>query len=156
MDRRTFLGWVGVGTLASSLPMILAACTSKEEESPVISETPNKDSPVAIDTSVREDGFQALGTVKQLDQEGKILDKTNAAQAVLIFRNPEDNNLSALNPKCPHQSCTVDIKSEDKLLACPCHGSKFAFDGTVINGPAKKPLNKFEVKQEEDLILVKV
>ena len=107
-------------------------------------------------TSVREDGFQALGTIEQLDKEGAIVDRKNAAQSVMIFRHPETSAIVALNPMCTHQGCTVELKGAENVLACPCHGSKFGLDGAVTNGPADKPLPPFEVKEEDSLILVKV
>lgn len=151
MERRTFLNWVGVGTLASFFPVAIAACQSDGGN---IS-TPELETP-QIDTSVREDGFQALGTVKQLKEKGLIVDKENAPKPVIIFRHPDTNELVAINSLCTHQGCTVQLNAEAKELACPCHGSKFAFDGKVINPPATENLDVFEVKQEDNLLLVKV
>ena len=155
MDRRAFLSWVGIGALASYLPVVIAACTSEGQKSETAPEKP-KDTAVKIDMSVREDGFQALGTIEQLEQKGKILDRRNAPQPVLIFRHPEDNKLSAINPMCTHQGCTVKLDAGAKVFACLCHGSQFNLDGTVVKGPAKKPLANFEIKQENNLVLVKV
>ncbi|MEM8642925.1 MAG: Rieske (2Fe-2S) protein [Cyanobacteria bacterium P01_G01_bin.54] len=153
MERRQFLSWVSVGMLATSLPMVLAACGSSESDSDTTSDT--KAEEPKLDTSIREDGFQALATVEQVETEA-VVDKINTAESVIMFRNPETSELVALNPLCTHQACTVDFDPEAKELSCPCHGSKFAFDGSVTAGPAQKPLTVFEVKEEEGLVLVKV
>ncbi|MGK7877462.1 MAG: ubiquinol-cytochrome c reductase iron-sulfur subunit [Xenococcaceae cyanobacterium] len=146
MDRRKFLGWVGVGALASYLPVVIAACSS-DDRPQAKQESPK------VDKTLREDGFMVIGTIEELDRQGLILDKK---AGVIVVRNPENNNLSALNPICTHQSCTVAWDADAKNLACPCHGSKFASDGKVVNGPANKPLGSYEIKQEEGLALVKV
>ncbi|MDY6785820.1 MAG: Rieske (2Fe-2S) protein [Cyanobacteriota bacterium] len=158
MNRRQFLSWVGVGALANSLPMVLVACNSTSQETPQVapeeeeSESPQTD----IDNSVRADGFQAVGTTEQLNAEGAILDRDSAAEPVLVVRNPETSVLSAVNPTCTHQGCIVEFEAEGQILACPCHGSKFALDGQVTDGPADRPLATLEAKEEEDLVLVKV
>ncbi|MBD1808302.1 hypothetical protein H6F98_23020 [Microcoleus sp. FACHB-SPT15] len=51
MNRREFITWVGVGGIASSLPVALAACSPKSTES----ESPASPS--------RPDGFQSVGTI---------------------------------------------------------------------------------------------
>ncbi|MBE9115349.1 ubiquinol-cytochrome c reductase iron-sulfur subunit [Lusitaniella coriacea LEGE 07157] len=153
MDRRQFLTWVGVGTLASSLPVVLAACNPQKDTE--TASTPSPDNP-EIDKSVRPDGFQAIGTVEELEQDGKIFDRATSAQPILVVRNPETNTITALNPTCTHAACTVELDAANQVLACPCHGSKFALDGKVLAKPAPEPLPVFETKQEENLVLVKV
>ena len=41
----------------------------------------------------------------------------------------------ALSMRCTHQGCIVGITSSRQQLLCPCHASRFASDGAVINGP---------------------
>lgn len=50
---------------------------------------------------------------------------------------------------CTHQGCKPAAPNKDHQLLCPCHGSTFAADGSVVKGPAKLPLAglKLEVRQ---------
>lgn len=65
---------------------------------------------------MREDGFQALGTISQLEAQGTILDRRNAPKPVLIFRHQETQAITALNPMCTHQGCTVELLKKLNLL----------------------------------------
>jgi cytochrome b6-f complex iron-sulfur subunit len=147
MDRRTFLLRVGVGALASSLPVAIAACTSET------SKTATQKSAESGVPSAR--GFSAVGTMQDLDKNGFIQDKKFAAGPLLIVRNPADKTkLVAVNATCTHKGCIVDWNAKDQTFLCPCHGAKFKQDGTVANGPADKPLATFKVKTEGSSILV--
>ena len=151
MDRRTFLGWVGVGTLASSLPLIIIACSNSENNG-IKASTQLKQNATAATT----DDFHMIGIASELDINGFLLNEDLAGKPVMVFRHPETKELIALNPQCPHQKCNVEIASNKKLLICPCHDSHVTFDGEVVKPPAKEPLDVYKVKQEEYLILVKV
>jgi nitrite reductase/ring-hydroxylating ferredoxin subunit len=47
----------------------------------------------------------------------------------------------ALSARCPHLGCTISRVSGN-LLVCPCHGSTFHLDGSVVTGPAPRPLRE--------------
>ena len=142
MDRRTFLSWVGVGTLASSLPAIIVACSSEETE-------------ISNPTSPRNE-FVEVGNTEELDIRGFILNKDAAAEPVLVFRKLKTSELIAVTSKCTHAGCDVELDTDAQLLICPCHNSQFTLDGSVANKPATKPLASYEVKQEGNAILVKI
>jgi glycine/D-amino acid oxidase-like deaminating enzyme/nitrite reductase/ring-hydroxylating ferredoxin subunit len=48
---------------------------------------------------------------------------------------------------CPHLGCVVAWNSLECCWDCPCHGSQFAADGTVINGPATSDLAALKTEQ---------
>ena len=136
MKRRTFFSWIGVGTLASSLPIALIACSEKLDKT-------NKSE------------FKTVGKASELDTNSFILDETDLSQPILVFRNPQTNQIAAVDPKCTHQDCNVELDIAQQLLICPCHNSQFSLDGQVVNKPATKPLITYETKQEGEIILVK-
>jgi cytochrome b6-f complex iron-sulfur subunit len=77
----------------------------------------------------------ALATV------GGMLLFTAAGKEILVQRI-SDTELLALSAECTHDGCNVDFDGRDRFT-CPCHGSAFELDGTVINGPAQRPLDEF-------------
>jgi glycine/D-amino acid oxidase-like deaminating enzyme/nitrite reductase/ring-hydroxylating ferredoxin subunit len=51
-----------------------------------------------------------------------------------------DGALHALSTTCTHLGCEVRFNPAERSWDCPCHGSRFAVDGTVLEGPAVRPL----------------
>ena len=62
----------------------------------------------------------------------------------VVVTQPTEGDFKAFSAICTHQSCVVTkISGED--IDCRCHGSKFSIkDGSVVNGPATKPLEAFK------------
>jgi glycine/D-amino acid oxidase-like deaminating enzyme/nitrite reductase/ring-hydroxylating ferredoxin subunit len=48
--------------------------------------------------------------------------------------------LHAVSPYCTHLGCVVRFNTAETSWDCPCHGSRFDVDGTVLQGPAVKDL----------------
>lgn len=61
-----------------------------------------------------------------------------------VYRE-ESGRLHAVSPICTHLGCQVEFNSAETTWDCPCHGSRFEADGTVIQGPAVEDLARFEV-----------
>jgi glycine/D-amino acid oxidase-like deaminating enzyme/nitrite reductase/ring-hydroxylating ferredoxin subunit len=51
-----------------------------------------------------------------------------------------DGTVPKRSASCTHLGCIVHWNSTEQCWDCPCHGSQFAPDGRVFNGPALQPL----------------
>ena len=62
------------------------------------------------------------------------------ADPAVVITQPTEGDSKSFSAICNNQGCVVGDVSNNEII-CPCHGSKFsATDGSVINGPATKPL----------------
>jgi nucleotide-binding universal stress UspA family protein/nitrite reductase/ring-hydroxylating ferredoxin subunit len=61
-------------------------------------------------------------------------------QKLAVFRD-ERGEVTVLSARCTHMGCTVKWNAAESTWDCPCHGSRFAATGRVVNGPAERPLS---------------
>jgi nitrite reductase/ring-hydroxylating ferredoxin subunit len=71
--------------------------------------------------------------------EGDIV--RHRGEKVAGFR-AEDGTLTAVSAICTHLGCQVNFNRAERSWDCPCHGSRFATDGTVLQGPAVHRLER--------------
>ena len=60
----------------------------------------------------------------------------------------------AYGPQCTHLGCAYHWDENQKHFLCPCHTSIFNIDGTVISGPAPRPLDRYEAKVDQGKLLL--
>jgi Rieske Fe-S protein len=83
---------------------------------------------------------------------------TGAFYPVLVNRGT-GNQFFALNSRCTHQSCVVPpFDASFGASFCPCHGSQYRIDGTVIPGsPAVSSLQRFTINYDgADLLCIEI
>ena len=85
----------------------------------------------------REDGFAA---------------RNETATAWVV--ESSDRNVVAFSPRCTHLGCAYHWEGSEGRFVCPCHGSEFGIDGRVLQGPAKRPLDRYETKVEAGTLLI--
>jgi cytochrome b6-f complex iron-sulfur subunit len=54
----------------------------------------------------------------------------------------------AVSAVCTHLGCITRYLSDEKYIACPCHGSRFDLEGNVIHGPAPRSLPWLDVQTD--------
>jgi Rieske Fe-S protein len=127
LPRRTILGAVVAGAAATPL----AACGKGADSAPA--ETTKK-------------AGQVLAPVADVPVGAAIV-----AHGTLISQ-PSPGVFQGFLARCTHAGCALGVR--DGAAICPCHGSRFAFDGAVTQGPATEPLTPRAVAVSNGEIIV--
>lgn len=69
--------------------------------------------------------------------EGAVIEREG--EKIAVYADPV-GRVRSVSATCTHLGCTVEFNVADATWDCPCHGSRFATDGTVIQGPASTNL----------------
>ena len=52
----------------------------------------------------------------------------------------KEGQLYLVDPRCPHMGCQLEWNPEERSWDCPCHGSRFDYEGRLLDGPAQTGL----------------
>jgi len=98
----------------------------------------------------------------KLGQPEMFADGTTYLEEQNVFLLKEGNTFQAISAVCTHLGCTVKLVrlnpaqpierggktlEERQEFHCPCHGSRYRGDGVNYEGPAPRPLERFEVSR---------
>jgi nitrite reductase/ring-hydroxylating ferredoxin subunit len=94
-----------------------------------------------------------------LDEANLEDDKPTPARAdgVAVVLVRIGGQLHALADRCSHRGCSLHEGElhPDATLTCPCHGSTFRLDGSIVKGPATSPQPAFDVRTNEGRIEIR-
>jgi glycine/D-amino acid oxidase-like deaminating enzyme/nitrite reductase/ring-hydroxylating ferredoxin subunit len=89
---------------------------------------------------------RSADSAKELEPgEGKVASRQG--RQVAISRD-DDGTLRAVSARCTHLGCIVAWNDAERSWDCPCHASRFAPDGSVLQGPAVNPLERRDLPDD--------
>lgn len=140
MDRRDFLRRTqraGVGTLcAAAGGGLLAACSS-----------------LRYATYQRQGDLLVVPLAEFAEGNFVFLRNPSAGQSPIYVHRHDDGSFTAVLSRCTHRGCQV--RPAGTRLTCPCHGSEFTPAGEVLEGPAERPLQNYDVAADASVVTVR-
>ena len=139
MNRRDLIRNIAAGSVTLFVaPAVLTSC-GKEDPEPDPNPNPDPDVLTIDLTDTKYSSLESSG--------GFYIEEH------VIVINTGDGFI-ALSSVCTHQGCPVGYNHGDGNLPCPCHGSVFSTSGSVLEGPAETPLEKYDVAQDGDILTI--
>lgn len=65
-----------------------------------------------------------------------------------VLVRADRGGLHAVSLVCTHLGCTVAKDAGGTGFVCPCHGSRYTEDGSVVAGPAPRPLRALHIQAD--------
>ena len=129
--------WTRREALGAGLGVVSLAVVGCAAKLPPVRDVPTSGGEVALALADYPE-LQAAHGVLPVRADG-------AGKPIMIVRGAEAQFV-ALSLRCTHLGCTVGWNEEARRFDCPCHGSRFQADGSVLKGPAKRPLAGYPVR----------
>jgi menaquinol-cytochrome c reductase iron-sulfur subunit len=148
-SRRTFFQWV-IGAVAA----IIGAGLAVPLVGYVLSPAFKRREPLWVQVG----DVHALKVLEptQLDYIATVRDgwmESKAQKAVWAVKQA-GGEVTVFSPICTHLGCGYRWDESVRKFKCPCHGSVFDVTGTVVGGPAPRPLDTLPVKVEAGRLFV--
>jgi cytochrome b6-f complex iron-sulfur subunit len=137
MGRRRFLARleaVAAGVTGAALPFVSGACAAR----------------AAYVTPISRGDRLAIPAA-EVSRSGALVEDPGGGLPIFVHRSATGVYL-AVSTRCGHQGCQVEPAGE--RLVCPCHGSEYLLDGTILQGPTQRPLERFGASLEGDTIFI--
>jgi len=98
---------------------------------------------------VRVPALEDKDALKAALESGRMLEVSQKDKADKVTKL----YLAAYTLVCTHNGCTVNAPNKEGTLVCPCHGSRYAADGKVTGGPARRDLPGIQLEVKEGKVL---
>ena len=151
INRKDFLG---IATLAIGgvISFILGIPAVAYILGPALKKANDQDWIALGSTSKVELGVPTLFTATVEQTAGWI---TNQQELTFYVLTENGRDFVAMSNICSHLGCRVRWVEDETQFFCPCHNAVFDKAGEVVAGPPPAPLDRFEVKVENDQLFVR-
>ena len=139
-SRRALLQALGIGAVGT---FVLAGCQQGTSLSTATSMSCSGN--VCIDLTD--------ATNAELTQTNGAMIVDIGGDSVAVIRT-SDTRVIALSDICTHESCEMNYNASAQQMDCPCHGSVFALDGSVVRGPAQRPVKVYQATLANNMITI--
>ena len=139
--------WGMTSSMVASELIADQICGKENALAPIFS--PRRFSMLAARTMAKEGGQAARGLARAVFAQGEgSLDGLPPGHGGLVswqgkkvgaYRDKE-GQLYLVDPRCPHMGCQLEWNPEERSWDCPCHGSRFDYEGRLLDGPAQTGL----------------
>ncbi len=151
VTRREFLGaatWaigvlLGAGFVIPAVAYVVGPALQEQESADWI--------PLGSPSKI-ELGTPTLFKARIERQTGWIVNQEEVSVYVLT---EDGREFIAMSNICTHLGCRVRWIDDRDQFFCPCHNGIFDSAGEVISGPVPRPLDRFEVKVEEEQLYLR-
>lgn len=143
LNRRSM---VIAGAGAAATMAALTACTTSDKNNATAAERPPRTGAGSTVQNVAAGQPNAIASTSEVPVGGGVI------KGDTVVTQPSAGSYIGLSSTCTHAGCRVASVSGG-TINCPCHGSKFGLDGSVVNGPATQPLPQQAVHVEGDSIV---
>ena len=74
---------------------------------------------------------------------------------VFLLARTGANAFTAIDATCTHEGCRV-TNADGDVYVCPCHGSRYTRNGTVVHGPAMASLRRYTTSFADGVVTIAV
>jgi Rieske Fe-S protein len=146
LGRRTLLKVLGAGSGAVCAGV--AGCAGSIAD-------PGGDQFVALPAVVQGRLVIPLEEFPQLiEVGGALVGLAQGMEGPVAITRESETKFWAMPAICTHMACILKYNPLNATLDCPCHGSTFELDGTVISAPATRSLSRWTTEFDGKIIRV--
>jgi len=145
MDRKKFIKTCGVALVALPFASVmLSSCQS------IYYATSNLvNNRIAVPLSE----FKIIKKTSTAFRDFVLVKSPSHGFPICLYKTGEDQYTASLM-KCTHRGCELNVGGG--IYSCPCHGSEFNTNGTVLEGPADQDLKTFKTTSDNENIYIEL
>lgn len=152
IDRRKFLG-TATFAIGGAISLGIGIPATAYVVGPALQESSEENWVQLGSVSKVEIGTPTLFKTTVERQTGWIINQQDISVYVLT---DDGRDFVAMSNVCTHLGCRVRWIGDMQQFFCPCHNATFDQAGNVVEGPPPRPLDRYEVKVEDEQLYIRI